>query len=143
MKAFNPMARSITPVFDNLSIKPSETSHLEPKSLEGVVNSSTFNSILKNQKDKVMDYVVVYMSNRDPNEFYVCDENGVYCDTNITIPEIKEMIEEDGTIIEYDDDFNKKYVMNNRHKKLTVKKVVEEGIIPFDGCMITIIKNKK
>ena len=110
---------------------------------EGTVNSSTFNSILKNQEDKVMDYVVVYMSNRNPDEFYVCDENGVYCDTSITIPEIKKMIEKDGTVIEYDDDFNEKYVMTNRHVKLTAEKAVEKGIIPFIGCMLTIIKNKK
>ena len=110
---------------------------------EGVVNSSTFNSILKNQEDKVMDYVVIYMSNRNPDEFYVCDENGVYCDPSITISEIQKMTEKEGIDLEYNDDFNEKYVMNNRHTKLTVEKAVEKGINPFVGCILTIVKNKK
>jgi hypothetical protein len=112
---------------------------------EGVVSSPEFNSILKNQNDKEMDYIVVYTGNMGPGTFYVCDENGEYCDPRTTkITALGKMMEDQlGWVVEYNTDFEERYVMTGRHEKLTVEKAVKEGLDPFAGCILTIVKNKK
>ena len=109
---------------------------------EGMLSSKDFTDVLSNQKDKMMDYIVVYGLSED---LYVCDDSGKYCDpTNTTVAQLHQMIKEQmikdktNKILKYTSDFE-----SDRSKKMLISDVVKKTKEPFEGCMVTIVKNKK
>jgi hypothetical protein len=104
---------------------------------EGMLSSAEFTNVLKNQNDKMMDYIVVYGLSED---LYVCDDSGKYCDpTDTTVAKLYEMItQQTGESLTYTSDFE-----SDKSKKMFISSVVKNGVEPFEGCMITIVKNKK